>query len=68
MLTAAMLIGSGVIYVLFSESTLQSWNSGCHALPEAGLKELHTFEEKVPLQSTAIDEANAAKESVKSSK
>lgn len=67
MLTAAMLIGSGVIYVFFSESTLQPWNSGRHALPEAGLKELQTFEEKVPLQSVAREDANAAEQSVKSS-
>jgi len=50
MLTAAMLIGSGVLYVLFSESTLQPWNSGSHSLPDPGLEELHSFEEKLPLK------------------
>ncbi|KAM8711619.1 hypothetical protein ACLKA7_012174 [Drosophila subpalustris] len=50
MLTAAMLIGSGVLYVLFSESTLQPWNSGSNSLPDPGLKELQSFEEKVPLK------------------
>ncbi|XP_030560792.1 sialin [Drosophila novamexicana] len=69
MLTAAMLIGSGLVYVLFSESTLQPWNSGCHALPDAGLKELQTFEEKLPLQATAEDDPNAkAALAVKTSK
>ncbi|KAH8296929.1 hypothetical protein KR044_001081, partial [Drosophila immigrans] len=51
LLTAAMLIGSGVLYVLFSESMLQPWNSGCHSLPDPGLKELQTLEEKLPLKS-----------------
>lgn len=69
MLTAAMLIGSGLVYVLFSESTLQPWNSGCHAVPDAGLKELQTFEEKLPLQATAEDDPNAkAALAVKTSK
>lgn len=50
MLTSAMLTGSGLLYVLFSESTLQPWNSGRSSLPESGLKELQTFEEKLPLK------------------
>lgn len=45
-----MLTGSGVLYVLFSESTLQSWNSGKSSLPESGIKELQTLEEKIPLK------------------
>lgn len=49
-LTSAMLTGSGLLYVLFSESTLQPWNSGRSSLPESGLKELQTFEEKLPLK------------------
>ncbi|EDW01400.1 sialin [Drosophila grimshawi] len=56
MLSAAMLIGSGILYVLFSESTLQPWNSGSH---DAGLKELQTIEEKLPLQVNAEDDPNA---------
>lgn len=50
LLTSAMLTGSGLLYVLFSESTLQPWNSGRSSLPESGLKELETFEEKLPLK------------------
>ncbi|KAH8418559.1 hypothetical protein KR222_001463, partial [Zaprionus bogoriensis] len=65
LLTAAMLIGSGVLYVLFSESTLQPWNGGSSPLPEPGLKEQHTLEEKVPLKGESEadpDTAAAAKE------
>ncbi|EDW32036.1 GL10654 [Drosophila persimilis] len=62
LLSSAMLTGSGILYVLFSESTLQPWNSGCHALPDAGLKELQTLEarledeeEKKPLNRSDAD-------------
>lgn len=51
MLTASMLIGSGVLYVLFSESTLQPWNSGSSSLADPGRNELHSFEEKLALKS-----------------
>ncbi|KAH8240341.1 hypothetical protein KR038_004132 [Drosophila bunnanda] len=58
LLSSAMLTGSGILYVLFSESTLQPWNSGCHPLPDPGLKELQTLalqkedeEEKKPLKA-----------------
>lgn len=50
LLTSAMLTGSGVLYVLFSESTLQPWNNGRSSQPESGIKELQTFEEKLPLK------------------
>ncbi|KAH8333412.1 hypothetical protein KR074_007908, partial [Drosophila pseudoananassae] len=66
LISSAMLTCSGIIYVLFSESTLQPWNSGCHQLPDPGLKELQNFEatkedeeEKKPLNpETAIDEVD----------
>lgn len=58
LLTSLMLTGSGILYVLFSESKLQPWNSGCHQLPDSGLKELQNLgrdqddeEEKKPLKS-----------------
>jgi len=57
-----MLTGSGILYVLFSESSLQPWNSVCHPLPETGLKELQNLgvdredeEEKKPLKSDHDD-------------
>lgn len=61
-----MLTGSGLLYVLFSESTLQPWNSGRSSLPESGLKELETFEEKLPLKgelgvNSATETATKAK-------
>ncbi|EDV36790.1 uncharacterized protein Dana_GF11776 [Drosophila ananassae] len=66
LISSAMLTGSGIIYVLFSESTLQPWNSGCHQLPDPGLKELQHLgaskedeEEKKPLNpETSIDEVD----------
>ncbi|EDW85863.1 uncharacterized protein Dwil_GK23292 [Drosophila willistoni] len=67
-LTAAMLIGSGILYVLFSDSTLQAWNSGCcTTLPDVNLKELQALaEEKKPLNvdpdvTTEVDDESKTK-------
>lgn len=72
LLSSAMLTGSGILYVLFSESTLQPWNSGCHQLPDPGLKELQNLglqredeEEKQPLKAAADHDHKVAETETK---
>ncbi|XP_017069533.1 sialin [Drosophila eugracilis] len=69
LLSSVMLTGSGILYVLFSESTLQPWNGGCHQLPDPGLKELQNLgankedeEEKKPLKAEHDEEVHSGVE------
>ncbi|XP_037717338.1 sialin [Drosophila subpulchrella] len=73
LLTSLMLTGSGILYVLFSESSLQPWNSICHPLPESGLKELQNLgvdredeEEKKPLKTDHDNEVAETETKTKS--
>ncbi|XP_030388374.1 sialin isoform X2 [Scaptodrosophila lebanonensis] len=61
LIAAGMLITSGVLYVLFGESTLQPWNSSSFG-KDGGLKELQIYEEKQPLQVEKQVEKREAKD------